>query len=159
VLHHILSNLTAQELAPLRTVSVGLYDPATSNLHWRRLLLSDLIPSHSGLYQINTIPGRLWSFSLISNGWFRAYCEVKRIINEPWLKTEKDLADSVWTLYFKQHCPDLSIGDYHSIVCFLQCGSLVPLSGLPLPSRNWKVQDGAMLSSCTPKHTRVLFLS
>ncbi|KAF8545079.1 hypothetical protein BDD12DRAFT_722532, partial [Trichophaea hybrida] len=153
VLHHVLSNLTASELAPLRSVSIRLRDLATSNAHWRRCLLSDLVPNFVAFNEIAAIPPLLWSFSLVHDGWFRAYCELKRVVKAPWLRRDEDLIGAPWMVYFKSHLPStelLGIEDPHATIRFTPDNMAEQVSGLPLNSRKWWIEDGVMRVSAYP---------
>jgi hypothetical protein len=145
VLHHVLSNLNAPELARVRGVSVRLRDLATSNPHWRRVLLSDLVPAYAALNDIASIPSRAWAFSLAYDGWFRAYCEVQRKIREPWLRVDADLVDGPWMVYFKHHLADndqAGIEEPHMLITYRADNIAVSISGVPLgPRRWWLVRD------------------
>jgi hypothetical protein len=145
VLHHVLSNLNASELARVRGVSVRLRDLATSNPHWRRVLLSDLVPAYAALNDIASIPSRAWAFSLAYDGWFRAYCEVQRKIREPWLRVDADLVDGPWMVYFKHHLADndlAGIEEPHMLITYRADNIAVSISGVPLgPRRWWLVRD------------------
>ncbi|KAI5813430.1 hypothetical protein BZA77DRAFT_358073 [Pyronema omphalodes] len=155
VLHHVLSNLSANELIPIRLVSVRLRDLATSNPHWRRCLLNDFVPSYVALYEISEIPPNLWSFTLAHDGWFKAYCRLKRVIRNPWLLREEDMIGAPWLVYFKQHMVDPSRpGEHepHAVIRF----DVNPekkaklIAGIPLTSRNWWLEGGTMRVSAYP---------
>lgn len=144
VLHCVLSRLTASELVLVRSTSVRLRDLATSNIHWRKCLLSDLVPSYAALADIAAIPPRAWSFSLAHDGWFRAYRELRRVTHEPWLRREEDLVGGPWMVYFKHHFEDRDLAgveDPHALIEFTAEKLAVWVSGVPLHNRRWWLQD------------------
>lgn len=137
VLDHVLSNLSASELASVRAVSIRLRDIATSNIHWRRALLSDLVPQCAALDDIASIPACAWSFSLVHDGWFRAYCALQSAIRVPWLRGEDDLIGGPWMVYFKHHPGSIdlaTIEEPHSLITFTVKRMAVLITGVP---RRW----------------------
>ncbi|KAA8910784.1 hypothetical protein FN846DRAFT_937894 [Sphaerosporella brunnea] len=140
VLHHVLLNLTASELASVRAVSIRLRDIATSNIHWRRALLSDLVPKCAALDDIASIPACAWSFSLVEDGWFRAYCALQSAIRVPWLRGEDDLIGGPWMVYFKHHLGSIdlaTIEEPHALITFTAERMAVLITGVPLQPRGW----------------------
>ncbi|KAI5784641.1 hypothetical protein EDC01DRAFT_597859, partial [Geopyxis carbonaria] len=152
VLHQILSNLTVSELANLRPVSRSFRYLATSGTHWRKHLLDILVPKYAALHEISMIPPRLWCFGLIHDGWFRAYCEVNRVIGEPWLRGDDDLIGCHYFVYFKAHlrCRGVGVEEYHSVIRFTDQHVAEALEGLPLYPRVWRIEDGVMKVSAYP---------
>ncbi|KAA8907853.1 hypothetical protein FN846DRAFT_946552, partial [Sphaerosporella brunnea] len=133
VLDHVLSNLSASELASVRAVSIRLRDIATSNIHWRRALLSDLVPQCAALDDIASIPACAWSFSLVHDGWFRAYCALQSAIRVPWLRGEDDLIGGPWMVYFKHHPGSIdlaTIEEPHSLITFTVKRMAVLITGV-----------------------------
>lgn len=144
VLHCVLSGLTASELILVRATSVRLRDLATSNIHWRKCLLSEFVPSYAALADIAAIPPRTWSFSLAHDGWFRAYRELQRVAHVPWLRREEDLVGGPWMVYFKHHLEDrdlVGVEDPHALIEFTAERLAVWVSGVPLHNRRWWLQD------------------
>jgi hypothetical protein len=150
VLHSVLAHFTAGQLIPVRLVCSRLRDLASSNSHWRRCLLLDLVPTYAALHEIEKIPVRSWAFSQVEDGWFRAYCEVKRVIRQPWLRGEDDLVGGLWRVYFKNHLRDttlLDIEDPHLVIRFTKEHLAISVSGIPLPPRRWWLHNGIMFGS------------
>ncbi|KAI5857171.1 hypothetical protein BZA05DRAFT_167643 [Tricharina praecox] len=144
VLHCVLSSLTASELVRVRSTSVRLRDLATANIHWRRCLLSDVVPVFAALSDVAAIPPRTWSFSLSHDGWFRAYRELQRVAQEPWLKRDEDLIGGPWMVYFKHHLEDrdlVGVEDPHALIEFTAERLAVWVSGIPLHNRRWWLQE------------------
>jgi hypothetical protein len=98
------------------------------------------------LSDIASIPNRTWAFSLVHDGWFRAYCAVQRTRREPWLRGEEDLIGGPWMVYFKHHLRSMDLAgieEPHAIVTFTTERLAVQMSGvMPLQSRRWWLDAG-----------------
>jgi len=154
VLHHILSNLAPFDLASVRLVSRSILCLATSNTHWRRIVIEDLLPNYVALQDIASLPLRLWAFSLVEDGWFQAFLKLHNVARDPWLQRQEDLYNQVFMIYFKSHLrqggAEAGLEDYHVLCGFTPDNWAKTLDGLPLENKKYAVVDGEMIVSAYP---------
>lgn len=151
VLHQILTSLShpISDFLSLRLVSRHISSFITSHPALRHFILSTLPSRHPALRELSVLPPEIWSFNLLHDGWLRALLAIKRTIHEPWLKSERDLHESDWLVYFKEMLSEgvygVGVRHEHSIIRFLGSnGTVECIGGMPLASREWRVEDGVM---------------
>ena len=83
MIHHVFENLTAAELLCLRSASARLRDIVASNSYWFPCFLRDLLGTFAAFNGIAAIPSHLRSFSLVPDGWHRAYYALMCATREP----------------------------------------------------------------------------
>ncbi|KAI5786453.1 hypothetical protein DFH27DRAFT_487295, partial [Peziza echinospora] len=139
VTHQILSYLTPASLNTVRGVCRSLCASATSNHLWQAHCRS-LWQSKVSLRECRDISPKQWTFSLASDGWFRAYAKTLQIAFTPWLQTEAELDDTLWVVFFKSTI----VNDewplaWHALVeCNAVTRVVSSIDGLPLnPSKYW----------------------
>ncbi|KAL7273480.1 hypothetical protein RUND412_003655 [Rhizina undulata] len=157
VLLEILVYLSPRDLFSLRLTSHSLHLPASSNLLWRQHLLG-LLNVHGALLDILSIPQKLWAFSLLHNGWFRAYSILHRVARGEWLFSDKDIIGSTWMVFFKSHLKEhgrptskdgsvISVEEakrWHALIEFSEDGTFKAVDGLPLREGSWSVDKGML---------------
>lgn len=146
VIHQIFALLPPPTLASLRLTAPSLHAPATSSLHWRSHTLH-LLSAHRALQDVSAVPIPVWSFSLVPDGWFRAYTTLFRIARTEWLWTDEQLKGSTWTVFFKAFSESGGNGPWHALVELRANLMSHPLEGLPLNISRWHV-DGKPSLRC-----------
>lgn len=70
----------------------------------------------------------------------------------PWLRTEADLIGGDWLVYFKGHMgfEEVDLREYHSVISFKDDSRAHSVGGLPLHSRQWRIEDGVMKGCLYP---------
>lgn len=141
VIQQIFSYLPTSDLASVRQCSSYLSLYATSNHLWQSRCQA-LWRRYVTLQDCRAIPAKLWSFSCVPNGWFRAYITIIRIARDDWLTCDDDLKRNVFMVFFKSHLGDnVGAEHWHALVKFEEDGMVHPIDGLPLYSNVWSVDE------------------
>lgn len=142
VIHQIFRYLSPSDLTSLRLTRRSISFFATSNHLWQ-LHCQSLWKSKICLRDCRDIPPSVWAFSLVVNGWFRAFSKVLEIAHSQWLLGEEALDNTIWMVFFKSSLVNANTWPltWHVLVECSDTKIVSAIDGLPLKASKWFVDD------------------
>ena len=142
VIHQIFRYLSPSDLISLRFTCRSISFLATSNHLWQ-LHCQMLWRSKICLRDCRDVPPSVWAFSLVANGWFRAYSKVREIARSQWLLGAETLDNTIWMVFFKSSLDNANTWPlaWHALVECKDTRIVSAIDGLPLNPSKWYVDE------------------